>query len=64
MEHIYGANNGTGGVLEERFLELEQYSEDKLKLLLQTPERRSAHPEMPYGRKIMKKWPTFLKETY
>ena len=35
--HIYGANNGTGGVLKEAFIELEQYSQDKLELLLQTP---------------------------
>ena len=37
LEHIYGAENGTGGVLEEKFLELEQVPEEKLKLLLQTP---------------------------
>ena len=37
LEHIYGAENGTGGVLEERFLELGNIPEEKLKLLLQTP---------------------------
>ena len=37
LEHIYGAENGTGGVLEEKFLELEHVPEEKLKLLLQTP---------------------------
>lgn len=37
LDHIYGAENGTGGVLEEKFLELEKVPEEKLKLLLQTP---------------------------
>lgn len=35
--HIYGANNGTGGFLNKDFLELEKVSEEKLRLLLQTP---------------------------
>lgn len=35
--HIYGANNGTGGVLREDFIELETYSDEELKLLLGTP---------------------------
>lgn len=37
IEHIYGANNGTGGFLNRDFLELENVPEEKLKLLLQTP---------------------------
>ncbi len=37
IEHIYGANNGTGGFLKKDFLELENVPEEKLKLLLQTP---------------------------
>lgn len=37
IEHIYGAKNGTGGVLREELLELENFSEEELKLLLQTP---------------------------
>ena len=37
LEHIYGAENGTGGVLEEHFLALENVPEEKLELLLQTP---------------------------
>ncbi len=37
IQHIYGADNGTGGVLAERFIELEDVPEEKLKLLLQTP---------------------------
>ena len=34
---IYGANNGTGGVLKREFLNLESLSEEKLELLLHTP---------------------------
>lgn len=37
FEHIYGANNGTGGVLKEDFIELSGIDEKHLKLLLQTP---------------------------
>ena len=35
--HIYGAKNGTGGVLREELIALEQVPENELKLLLQTP---------------------------
>ncbi|MGN0307566.1 MAG: diphosphate--fructose-6-phosphate 1-phosphotransferase [Lachnospiraceae bacterium] len=35
--HIFGAKNGTGGVLREELIKLENISEEKLKLLLQTP---------------------------
>ena len=35
--HIYGANNGTGGVLREDFIKLETYSREQLALLLKTP---------------------------
>ncbi|MBQ9990178.1 MAG: diphosphate--fructose-6-phosphate 1-phosphotransferase [Lachnospiraceae bacterium] len=34
---IYGAKNGTGGVLREKFISLEEVPDDKLQLLLQTP---------------------------
>lgn len=37
IEHIYGANNGTGGFLNKDFLELEMVADEKLELLLQTP---------------------------
>lgn len=37
LEHIYAAKNGTGGLLREELIELEQIPEEKLKLLLQTP---------------------------
>lgn len=37
IEHIYGANNGTGGVLKEDFIELEKYTDEQLELLLSTP---------------------------
>ena len=37
IQHIYGADNGTGGFLAERFIELEDVPEEKLRLLLQTP---------------------------
>lgn len=37
LEHIYGAKNGTGGLLREELIELEQIPEEKLALLLQTP---------------------------
>lgn len=37
VEHIYGAVNGTGGVLNEHFIELEKIPECELELLLQTP---------------------------
>lgn len=37
IEHIYAAKNGTGGLLREELIELEQVPEEKLTLLLQTP---------------------------
>lgn len=37
LGHIYGARNGTGGVLKQEFIELEDVPDEKLKLLLQTP---------------------------
>lgn len=37
IEHIYGANGGTGGILREEFLDLSAASTEKLNLLLQTP---------------------------
>lgn len=37
LEHIYGAKNGTGGILKEEFIALEEVPEEKLELLLQTP---------------------------
>ena len=37
IEHIYGAKNGTGGVLREELLDLGNVSEEELSLLLQTP---------------------------
>lgn len=37
LEHIYAAKNGTGGLLKEELIEMEQVPEEKLELLLQTP---------------------------
>ena len=37
LTHIYGAVNGTGGVMKEEFVELATVSEEELELLLQTP---------------------------
>ncbi|HIU01904.1 MAG TPA: 6-phosphofructokinase [Candidatus Onthocola gallistercoris] len=37
LSHIYGARNGTGGLLKEDFIELKDVPEEKLELLLQTP---------------------------
>jgi len=37
IDHIYGAENGTGGILRERFIELGNLSDRDLDLLLQTP---------------------------
>ena len=37
LEHIYAAKNGTGGLLREELIELENVPEEKLALLLQTP---------------------------
>ena len=37
LEHIYAAKNGTGGLLREELIALEQIPEEKLALLLQTP---------------------------
>lgn len=37
LHHIYGAKDGTGGLLKGNLLELEQVPDEKLKLLLQTP---------------------------
>ena len=37
IDHIYGAENGTGGILRKRFIELGNLSDRDLDLLLQTP---------------------------
>lgn len=37
IDKIYGAIGGTGAILEEKFLELSQFDDEKLKLLLKTP---------------------------
>lgn len=37
LTHIYAARNGTGGVLKEDFIRLDNVPEEDLKLLLQTP---------------------------
>lgn len=37
LGHIYGADNGTGGLLRGELLELENIPEERLRLLLQTP---------------------------
>lgn len=37
VDKVYGAIGGTQGILEERFLDLMAFPEEKLKLLLQTP---------------------------
>lgn len=37
IKHIYGAINGTGGVLREQFVELEKIEQDELQKLMQTP---------------------------
>lgn len=37
IEHIYGADSGTGGFLKKKFIELEKIPEERLELLLQTP---------------------------
>lgn len=37
VHHVYAAKNGTGGLLKEDFIELENVPERKLRLLLQTP---------------------------
>lgn len=37
LDHIYAAKNGTGGLLREELIELQDIPEEKLALLLQTP---------------------------
>ena len=37
LEHIYAAKNGTGGLLREELIALEDVPEERLSLLLQTP---------------------------
>ena len=37
VDHIYGANNGTGGLLREELICLDDYSPEQLKLLTVTP---------------------------
>ena len=37
LTHIYAAKNGTGGLLREELIELENIPDEKLALLLQTP---------------------------
>ena len=60
--HIYGANNGTGGVLREDFIKLETYSREQLALLLKTARGApSGHPGMRSGQRIMRKWQTFAR---
>lgn len=37
LDHIYAAKNGTGGLMREELIEMEQVPDEKLELLLQTP---------------------------
>lgn len=37
LTHIYGAKNGTGGLMREELIDLTNVSEEKLEVLLQTP---------------------------
>jgi len=37
LTHIYGAKNGTGGLIKEELIELENITDKDLELLLQTP---------------------------
>lgn len=37
IDHVYGAIGGSGGIFEEKFLDLKAFPQDKLKLLLETP---------------------------
>lgn len=37
LDHIYAAKNGTGGLLREELIELQDIPEERLSLLLQTP---------------------------
>jgi ATP-dependent phosphofructokinase / diphosphate-dependent phosphofructokinase len=37
IEHIYAAKNGTGGLMREELIELENVPDEKLELLLNTP---------------------------
>ena len=56
LEHIYGAENGTGGVLEEKFLELEHVPKKSLNFCFRHQELQLEPPETLSGRMIMKKW--------
>ena len=37
IEHIYAAKNGTGGLMREELIEMENIPDEKLELLLNTP---------------------------
>ena len=42
IEHIYAAKNGTGGLMREELIELENVPDEKLELLLNTPGPKKA----------------------
>ena len=59
LEHIYGAENGTGGVLEEHFLALENVPEESWNCFCRLRELPLERPETLSGRRTMKKWQIF-----
>ena len=48
---VYGAIGGSEGILKESFLDLMQYPEEKLSLLLQTPEGLAVQNPVPVALK-------------
>ena len=60
---VYGAMGGSEAILKERFLDLLQFPEEKLKLLLTTPATAIGSSGMPWRKRIMRRCRRFLKNT-
>ena len=54
IDKVYAAIGGSEGILKERFLDLLEFPEEKLKLLLD-------RPGMRWSRKITRPWSPFLR---
>lgn len=60
IQHIYGARNGTGGLLKNDLIELEQVDMELQKLLLQTPGSAIGTSRDPLGQEEYDKMATML----
>ncbi len=61
IDKVYAAIGGSEGILKERFLDLLEFPEEKLKLLLETPATAIGSSGMRWSRKITRPWSPFLR---